>query len=152
MRRLFCLLLLPILIAFNDVPLADPVLEARAQALMDEIRCVACENEPISQSGAEIAGDMRQRVRRMVEAGESDAAIRGWFADRYGEFVLFRPPATGASGLLLWGLPFGGLMLGGLGLGILFWRRGRRRGDAEIVPVAPDTFDVDHPSGKSSGN
>jgi cytochrome c-type biogenesis protein CcmH len=152
MRRLFCLLLLPILMAFNDVPLADPTLEARAQMLMDEIRGVACENEPISQSGAEIAGDMRQRVRMMVEAGETDAAIRGWFADRYGEFVLFRPPATGASGLLLWGLPFGALLLGIVGLTLVFWQRRRTRGDAEIVPVAAETFDASRSSDTSLEN
>ena len=142
MSRLWCLILLPFLMGFNDVPLADPELEARAQVLMDEIRCVACENEPISQSGAEIAGDMRQRVRVMVEAGQSDQAIRVWFADRYGEFVLFRPRPTGISGLLLWGLPFGALLVGGLGLALLFWRRGKRRGDTEIKPVAADAYDT----------
>ncbi len=141
MKRFLCLFLLPLLMAFNDVPLADPALEARARALMDEIRCVACENEPISQSGAEIAGDMRQRVRLMVEAGESDAAIRGWFADRYGEFVLFRPQTTGASGLLLWGLPFGGLLMGALGLALVFRQRHKRRGGVEIAAIPPDAFD-----------
>lgn len=142
MKRLFYLFVLPVLMAFNDVPLTNPDLEARAQVLMDEIRCVACENEPISQSGAEIAGDMRQRVRAMVKAGESDAAIRGWFADRYGEFVLFRPQTSGASGLLLWGLPFGLLLIAALGLAFVFHQRARRRTEGGIIPVAPDGQDM----------
>lgn len=148
MKRLFLLVLLPFLMAFTDVPLADAKQEARALALMDEIRCVACENEPISQSGAEIAGDMRQRVRMMIAAGESDAQVRAWFADRYGEFVLFRPQATGTSGLVLWGLPFGILLLGGLGLAIATRMRAKTAGEGKIESVAPEAFDpvTDHNS------
>ena len=141
MRRLFLLVLLPCLMAFTDVPLTDAKQEARALALMDEIRCVACENEPISQSGAEIAGDMRQRVRMMIGAGNSDAQVRAWFADRYGEFVLFRPQATGTSGLVLWGLPFGALLLGGLGLAFTARQRAKAASEGEIEPVAPEMFD-----------
>ena len=83
--------------------LDDPEQEARAQDLMREIRCVACENEPISNSGSDIAADMRERVRTMVADGMSDQEIRDWFAERYGEFVLFRPSADGPGGWLLWG-------------------------------------------------
>ena len=71
--------------------LDDPAEEARAQALMRELRCVACENEPISQSSAAIAEDMRSRVRAMVSEGASDDEVRDWFESRYGEFVLFPP-------------------------------------------------------------
>jgi len=85
-------------------PLADPAQEARAQRLDQEIRCVACKNEPISQSTAEIAGDMRQLVRDRIEAGETDAEIRDYFKERYGDFVLFRPPMD-ARTWLLWGAP-----------------------------------------------
>jgi len=85
-------------------PLADPALEARAQKLDQEIRCVACKNEPISQSTADIAGDMRRLVRERIEAGESDAEIRDYFTDRYGDFVSFRPPLDGRT-WLLWGAP-----------------------------------------------
>jgi cytochrome c-type biogenesis protein CcmH len=105
-----------------EVPLADPEAEARAQALMREIRCVACENEPVSQSSAAIAGDMRVQIRDMVADGASDAEVRDWFVSRYGEFVLFRPPARGLSGSLLWGLPFL-LLAAGLLAG---WRLSRR--------------------------
>ncbi len=137
MMRLW-LLALPVLMAF-ETPLDDPKAETRAQALMQEIRCVACENEPISQSAADIAGDMRIRVREMVANGASDAEVRGWFAERYGEFVLFRPPAEGTSGWLLWGLPFGFLALGAAGLALARARAGTGGRGAE--PVPPESFD-----------
>ncbi|MEQ9315455.1 MAG: cytochrome c-type biogenesis protein [Henriciella sp.] len=116
--------------------LADPQDEARAQDLMREIRCVACENEPISNSGSDIAADMRDRVRAMVADGKSDAEIRDWFAERYGEFVLFRPSAAGAGGVLLWGLPFALLLAGGA---LIFVMRLRAAGASnEIEPVKPE--------------
>jgi cytochrome c-type biogenesis protein CcmH len=108
-------LLAAFIIAFlAEAPLADPDAEARAQVLMREIRCVACENEPVSQSSAAIAEDMRIRIREMVAAGASDGEVRDWFVDRYGEFVLFRPASDGPSGWLLWGLPFALLVTGAL--------------------------------------
>ncbi|MBK8200035.1 MAG: cytochrome c-type biogenesis protein CcmH [Acidobacteria bacterium] len=108
-----------------EAPLADPDAEARAQSLMREIRCVACENEPVSQSSAAIAEDMRVRIREMVDAGASDTEVRDWFVSRYGEFVLFRPPARDVSGWLLWGLPFG-LLAVGAATGIFLARKGGR--------------------------
>ena len=94
-------------------PLDDPKEEARAQDLMREIRCVACENEPVSQSGSDIARDMRARIRTMVAEGKTNTEIRAWFVERYGEFVLFRPDSEGITGKLLWGLPFMVLLIGG---------------------------------------
>ena len=117
-------LLLSFVIAMAaDVPLQDPAQEARAQELMREIRCVACENEPVSQSAAPIAEDMRERIREMISEGSTDQQARDWFASRYGEFVLFRPKGRGLSGLVLWGGPFLLLLAGGL----IGWRAVRRR-------------------------
>ncbi len=109
-----------------EAPLSDPDAEARAQSLMREIRCVACENEPVSQSAAPIAEDMRIRIREMVGEGASDTEVRAWFVSRYGEFVVFRPAARGASGWLLWGLPFA-LLLGGAAAGLLLARKAGRK-------------------------
>jgi cytochrome c-type biogenesis protein CcmH len=115
-----------------ETPLADPDAEARAQSLMREIRCVACENEPVSQSSAAIAEDMRIRIREMVGEGATDTEVRDWFVSRYGDFVLFRPPARDPSGWLLWGLPFALLAAGTAG-GFLLARKSSRK-SPEIEP------------------
>lgn len=94
-------------------PLDDPAQEKRAQSLEQEIRCVVCENEPISQSTAEIALDMRRLVREQVAAGESDGEIRRFFSDRYGDFVLLRPPVDPRT-WALWAAPILLILLGGL--------------------------------------
>lgn len=94
-------------------PLDDPAQEKRAQSLEQEIRCVVCENEPISQSTAEIALDMRRLVREQVAAGESDGEIRRFFSDRYGDFVLLRPPVDPRT-WALWAAPILLVLLGGL--------------------------------------
>jgi len=112
--------------------LADPAHEARAQSLEREIRCVQCQNEPIAQSTADIAADMRRLVRERVEAGDSDEEIRAFFRQRYGDFVLFRPPFDSRT-WALWGAPFI-LLAGGL-VAVLAVRR--RRGPDE-VSLAPE--------------
>ena len=76
-----------LLMAFQlatEAPLPDAGQEARAQGLMREIRCVVCENEPVSQSTADIAVDMRRKIREQVSEGKSDGEIRGYFIDRTG--------------------------------------------------------------------
>jgi cytochrome c-type biogenesis protein CcmH len=117
--------------AIAPAVLADPAQEARAQSLEREIRCVQCENEPIAQSTADIAADMRRLVRERVAAGDSDEEIRAYFRQRYGDFVLFRPPWD-ARTWALWAAP---LLLLGLGLVSIFAMR-RRLGenDAALTP------------------
>jgi len=123
MKMLFAAVTLALL---AETPLPDAADEARAQKLMREIRCVACENEPVSQSSAAIAEDMRVRIREMIADGASNEDIRDWFVSRYGEFVLFRPPASDPSGWLLWGLPFALLLAGG-GAGLVLARKARTK-------------------------
>lgn len=112
--------------------LADPAQEARARSLESEIRCVQCENEPIAQSTADIAADMRALVRERIAAGDSDAEIRGFFRQRYGDFVLFRPPFDVRT-WALWGAPF---LLIGAGVAALL--AGRRRRSAARVDITPE--------------
>jgi len=119
-----------ILVAALVAPLGDPAAETRARALEAEIRCVVCENEPISQSTAEIAADMRREVRDQIEAGRSDVEIRNYFRERYGDFVLLRPPLDPRT-WALWAAP---PVLSILGL-LLVWT-GRRRSQA--APDAPE--------------
>ena len=106
-----------------DRSLADHVAEARAQALMRELRCVVCKGQSIGDSNAELAADMRRLVRERIAAGEGDAAVREWFRARYGDFVLLDPPFTAAT-WALWLAPPAVLALGTAG--ILLWLRPRR--------------------------
>lgn len=117
--------------AMAPAVLADPAQEARARALESEIRCVQCQNEPISQSTADIAIDMRGLVRERIAAGDSDDQIRAFFRERYGDFVLFRPPWD-ARTWLLWAAPF--LLLGAGLLAVLGLRRDRAAGEADLAP------------------
>lgn len=119
--------------AGSDVPLDDATKEARAQGLMRELRCVVCENEPISQSTADIAVDMRRVVRVQIDKGQTDAEVRQYFVDRYGQFVSFRPPSDG-WGVALWAFPF--LLLTGVG-GAIGYRMVRSR-KAGLTPIPDD--------------
>ena len=110
-----------LVLAVAVAPLADPAQEERAQALDREIRCLACQNEPISQSTSEIAADMRRLVRERIAAGESDAEIRAFFRERYGAFVLLRPPMD-ARTWALWAAPFALLAAGLIGVWSVRWR------------------------------
>jgi cytochrome c-type biogenesis protein CcmH len=116
-----------------DEPLPDARDEARAQALMREIRCIQCENEPVSHSTADIARDMRRVIRTQIAEGESNDDIRSYFSERYGEFVLFRPPSEGA-GVLIWVFPFAVLAVAGALLAL----RARRRGGDALAPLPAD--------------
>jgi cytochrome c-type biogenesis protein CcmH len=71
--------------------LADPAQEARAQALMETLRCLKCQSQSIADSDASMAGDMRNEVRTRIAAGEDPEAIRQWLIDRYGDYVSYTP-------------------------------------------------------------
>ena len=122
MRRLILaltlLLAVPVL-ADSDLPpaywanrqLPDAREEARAQRLMSEIRCLVCQGQSIADSDAELAGDMRDLVRRRIAAGERPSAIRAWLVDRYGSWISYKPTAEPAA-WPLWLLPLGLLLAG----------------------------------------
>lgn len=118
----------------DAAPFADSALEARYRVLTREFRCLVCQNESIADSHASLAVDLRREIRGMLEAGASDADIRRFLTDRYGDFVLYRPPLRPAT-LLLWAGPLLLLVLGG----VLLARRLRQ---AEHAPeVALDEAD-----------
>ena len=96
-----------------DRQLPDPRQEARARALMDELRCLVCQGQSIADSDAEIAGDMRHLVRTRIAAGEKPQAIRAWLVERYGHWISYRPPAE-PVGWPLWAAPIVLLLLGAL--------------------------------------
>jgi len=94
-----------------DEMLKDPVLEARARHLSEELRCMVCQNQSIDDSEAPLAADLRILVRQRLEAGDSDKQVLDYLVARYGDFVLLRPPFKPAT-LLLWGLPPLALIVG----------------------------------------
>lgn len=98
---------------WSNRQLPDPRQEAKAEALMEELRCLVCQGQSIADSDAELAGDMRHLVRTRIAAGESPATIRAWLVERYGNWISYRPPAK-PIGWPLWGAPIVLLLLGGL--------------------------------------
>jgi len=92
--------------------LPDARQEAKAQALMVELRCLVCQGQSIADSDAELAGDMRDLVRRRIAAGERPAAIRVWLIQRYGSWITYRPTAELAA-WPLWLAPLALLVVGG---------------------------------------
>ena len=96
-----------------DRQLPDPRQEARARALMEELRCLVCQGQSIADSDAEIAGDMRHLVRTRIAAGENPRQIRAWLVERYGDWISYRPPSA-PIGWPLWGAPLLLLLIGAL--------------------------------------
>lgn len=91
--------------------LPDPRQEAKAEALMEELRCLVCQGQSIADSDAELAGDMRDLVRRRVAAGEKPAAIREWLIQRYGTWISYKPTDEPAA-WPLWLAPLALLLAG----------------------------------------
>ena len=100
-----------------DRQLPDPRQEAQAQTLMSELRCLVCQGQSIADSNAELAGDMRDLVRRRIAAGEKPSAIRSWLVQRYGTWISYKPTGEPAA----WPLWLAPLML--LLLGVWLMRR-----------------------------
>lgn len=97
--------------------------EKRMLDIAGELRCLVCQNESIAASRAELAVDLRQQIREQIEAGKSDAEIRAYMVDRYGDFILYRTPLK-ATTLLLW---FGPMLLLVFGLLVLAMTLRRRK-------------------------
>jgi cytochrome c-type biogenesis protein CcmH len=109
---------------WSDRQLPDPKQEAQAEALMEQIRCLVCQGQSIADSDAELAGDMRDLVRRRIAAGEKPDSIRAWLIQRYGTWISYKPTAEGAA-WPLWLAPLA-LLLGGAWLIRRRIRVGRR--------------------------
>ncbi len=116
-----------------DEILADRMLEARARDISSQLRCLVCRNESIDESDADLARDLRLLVRERIQLGESDDDVIAYIRDRYGDYVLLKPPLKLAT-LLLWGGPFVLFMIG-VWLG---WYRLRRSLPPPAVDLGPD--------------
>ena len=133
MRVIAAALLLAFLGAAFGQPIAvdrpDPRTEDRLKALAEELRCLVCQNQTIADSTAPLAVDLRNQIRGQIAEGRSDDQIRGYMVERYGDFVLYRPPFH-AGTALLWIGPFALLAIGA-GVFLLVIRRRRN------APSAP---------------
>lgn len=109
----------------------DAQQQQRYQTLISQLRCLVCQNQTIADSTAPLALDLRDQVHRQIADGRSDAQIRTYLTDRYGDFVLYKPPLKPRT-VLLW---FGPFVLLGLALltAVIFTRRSRRRPAAAVV-------------------
>ena len=117
---------------------ADPALEARMLAITGELRCLVCQNQTIADSHADLAVDLRQQVREMLQRGQTPDQIRQYMTDRYGDFVLYRPPLK-ASTAVLWLAPAALLAIALFALGMVIRRRSRLADDEfEPEPMLDD--------------
>jgi cytochrome c-type biogenesis protein CcmH len=137
-RRLVFLLLVflsaPIAAKEAAPAAADPVLEKRVMTLAEELRCLVCQNQTLADSNAPLAEDLRNQVREKMRQGKSDAEVVDFLVERYGDFVLYRPPLK-ATTLLLW---FGPLLLLAVGFAVLLSRVRRRRQAEDSEMTAED--------------
>ncbi|NNK65737.1 MAG: cytochrome c-type biogenesis protein CcmH [Rhodobacteraceae bacterium] len=134
MKRLLLVLILiatPLWAVQPDEVLDDPVLEDRARELSKGLRCLVCRNESIDESNADLAKDMRVLVRERLVAGDSDQDVIDFLVERYGEYVLLTPSATGAN-LALWLAAPIMLLLGG-GIAVVYLRGRAKPAAAEAL-------------------
>lgn len=132
MRKLITLVLLVCSlsssVASEATPVAaDPVLEAKVQSLSEVLRCLVCQNQNLADSHADLAIDLKNQVREMLRQGKTEKQVIDYMVERYGDFVLYRPPLKSTT-WLLWGAPF--ILLFG-GLAGLFWLLKHRHGASE---------------------
>ena len=139
-------LLLSLLLAFaaslataqEARPLAeDPVLEAKVMHIAEGLRCLVCQNETIAASHADLAVDLRKQIRQKLQQGQSEAQIVDFMVQRYGDFVLYKPPLK-RSTWLLWGGPF---VLLAVALAVLALNIRRRRAAAAAGPLRADELE-----------
>ncbi len=123
-----------------DEVLPDPAMEARARTISKDLRCLVCQNQSIDDSNAPLARDLRVLVRERLAAGDSDRQVLSFVTDRYGDYVLLRPPFKTTT-LFLWVGPF--VILAGGALATALYLRGRRGGAAagghpDTAPLTED--------------
>ncbi len=111
----------------------DPKVEARLKSIAHELRCLVCQNQTIADSEAPLAVDLRQQTRKMIAEGKSDDEIRAYMVDRYGDFVLYKPPFNAVTAVLWAGPAL--LVIGAIATMFVFLRRRR---EAAAATPAPD--------------
>ena len=127
--------------ARDAAPLADdPVIEQRLISISEEMRCLVCQNESLAGSRSDLANDLRREIRILISEGKSDDQIRSFMVERYGDFVLYRPPVKPVT-WLLWIGPF---VILGIGIaGLLMYLRRRNSSVPNVVLTDADNQKID---------
>jgi cytochrome c-type biogenesis protein CcmH len=127
--------------AKDAAPLAeDPVVEQRLISISEEMRCLVCQNESLAGSRSDLANDLRREIRTLIQEGKSDDQIRNFMVERYGDFVLYRPPVKPIT-WLLWIGPFIILAVGIMGL--LTYLRRRNQSMPNTILTEADNQKID---------
>ncbi|OWS69573.1 cytochrome c-type biogenesis protein [Polynucleobacter campilacus] len=135
--------------AKDAAPLADdPVIEQRLISISEEMRCLVCQNESLAGSRSDLANDLRREIRALIKEGKSDDQIRSFMVERYGDFVLYRPPVKPIT-WPLWIGPFIILLIGIAGL--LTYLRHRNNAVSNIVLSDDDNKRIDALLGNKNG-
>lgn len=108
----------------------DPATQARIKRLEDELRCLVCQAQSIAESDSDFAHDIRREINRMIATDSSDAEIKAFLVERYGDFILYRPPLQSTT-ILLWAGPAILLLIGLSALGAVLTRRRKSSADTE---------------------
>ena len=145
MRRILliavCVFSLGNAFAKDAAPLADdPITEQRLISISEEMRCLVCQNESLAGSRSDLANDLRREIRVLIKEGKSDDQIRSFMVERYGDFVLYRPPVKPVT-WLLWIGPF---VILGLGIaGLLMYLRRRDSSVPNVMLTDADNQKID---------
>jgi len=123
-----------VLIAKEAQPNEDPKIEQRMKNLTEQLRCLVCQNETLADSRADLAEDLRKQIREQIKAGKSDQEILAFLTERYGDFVLYKPPVKKTT-YLLW---FGPFVLLIAGTGVLYRYLKNRREMIQETPLSAD--------------
>lgn len=145
MKQIFLAILIALSVssvfARDAVPLADdPVTEQRLISISEEMRCLVCQNESLAGSRSDLANDLRREIRTLISEGKTDDQIRSFMVERYGDFVLYRPPVKPVT-WLLWVGPF---VILGIGIaGLLMYLRRRNNSVPNVVLTDADNQKID---------
>src|SRR5947209_15816187 len=123
-----------VVVAKDAQPNEDPQIEQRMKVLTEQLRCLVCQNETLADSRADLAEDLRKEIREQMKAGKSDQEIITFLTQRYGDFVLYKPPVKSTT-YLLW---FGPFVLLLAGIVVLYLYLGRRKELIHERPLSPE--------------
>ena len=114
--------------------MGDEVLQERVMKLAGELRCLVCQGESLAESHSDFAKDMLSKIRTLIEQGKTNQEVKDYLVERYGDFILYRPPFSGITAYI-WVAPF---VLGLAGAGLLIFNIRRRRERVKVVPLSEE--------------